>query len=134
MAATKYDFSIEQGSSFRLSLTYKDNNGNIIDLTNYCVRLVWKTDGGDLYTFNSINTDYTNYKMTIDGPLGNIILQIPASATNNYTFNEAKYDLELQSPQDLYNGGGKYTLRILYGTISIIRRFSQSANQLSCTI
>jgi hypothetical protein len=29
MSASNYDFPIEQGSSFRLSLTYKDNNGDV---------------------------------------------------------------------------------------------------------
>ena len=44
MAASKYDFAIEQGSSFKLSIIYKDANGIAIDLTNYCARLVWKTN------------------------------------------------------------------------------------------
>lgn len=132
MAATKYNFKIEQGSSFRLSLVYKDNNNNIIDLSNYCARLTWKTNYGDDFTFTSTNVDYSLYKMNIDGPSGTITLLIPASTTNNYSFDEAKYDLELQSPQDLYSGGGKYTIRILYGSIAIIRRFSQSTTNLSC--
>ena len=33
MAATKYDFSIEQGTSFILSLTYKDKDKTLI-ITN----------------------------------------------------------------------------------------------------
>jgi hypothetical protein len=81
-----------------------------------------------------LNNDYTEYKFTIDGPEGTINLLIPASSTNSYNFNSAKYDLELQSPQDLYNGGGKYTIRVLYGNISIIKRFSQSTTLLDCTI
>jgi hypothetical protein len=40
MAATKYNFSIEQGTSFRLSLTYKDKDKNPINITNYCARLI----------------------------------------------------------------------------------------------
>ena len=134
MAASKYDFNIEQGSSFRLSLTYKDTNGTIVDLTNYCARLVWKTNSGEFFTFSSLNTDYTNYKMVIDGPSGTISLLIPASSTNNYNFNSAKYDLELQSPQDLYSGGGKYTIRVLYGIITIVKRFSQLSTQLECNL
>lgn len=133
MAASLYDFNIEQGSSFRLSLTYKDSDGNIIDLTGYCARLTMKINSNDFKTFSSLETNYDEYKFTIDGPQGTINLLIPASSTNNYTFNSAKYDLELQSPQDLYSGGGKYTIRVLYGTISIIKRFSQSSSLLDCT-
>jgi hypothetical protein len=134
MAAKQYDFSIEQGSSFRLSLTYKDENKNIIDLTGYCARLILKVGGSEYKTFTTLNADYSEYKFVIDEAQGTLTLLIPASATNGYTFTSAKYDLELQSPQDLYAGGGKYTIRVLYGTISIIKRFSQSTTLLDCTV
>jgi hypothetical protein len=39
MAASKYDFAIEQGTSFRLSLIYKDVNNTPINLTGWCARL-----------------------------------------------------------------------------------------------
>jgi hypothetical protein len=42
MSAKQYDFPIEQGASFRLSLTYKDSNNSTIDLTNYCARMILK--------------------------------------------------------------------------------------------
>jgi hypothetical protein len=134
MAATQYNFSIEQGSSFRLALTYKDSDGNIIDLTNYCARLTMKIGSDEYKIFSSLETNFDEYKFTIDGPQGTINLLIPAEATNDYNFNSAKYDLELQSPQDLYVGGGKYTIRVLYGTITIIKRFSQSTTLLDCAL
>jgi len=134
MAATQYNFSIEQGSSFRLALTYKDSDGNIIDLTNYCARLTMKIGSDEYKIFSSLETNFDEYKFTIDGPQGTINLLIPAEATNDYNFNSAKYDLELQSPQDLYSGGGKYTTRILFGTISIVKRFSQSNDALECSV
>ena len=55
MAASKYDFSIEQGSSFKLSLVYKDDNNNPIDLTNWCARLIWKTNTNITQTFSTEN-------------------------------------------------------------------------------
>jgi hypothetical protein len=134
MAATQYNFNIEQGSSFRLSLTYKDSDGNIIDLTNYCARLTMKIGSDEYKVFSSLETNFDEYKFTIDGPQGTINLLIPAEATNDYNFNSAKYDLELHSPQDLYVGGGKYTIRVLYGTITIIKRFSQSTTLLDCAL
>jgi hypothetical protein len=132
MAASKYDFAIEQGTSFKISLVYKDSNGNPINLTNWCARLVWKTNTNAFQTFSSKNTDYSLYKFTIDGVNGKLTLMIPASVTNTYTFSMAKYDLELQSPDDLYASGGKYTIRPLFGTISFVKRFSQSLNELVC--
>jgi hypothetical protein len=132
MAASKYDFSIEQGSSFKLSLVYKDDSGNPVDLTNWCARLTWKTNTNALQTFTTENIDYSVYKFTLEPLLGKLTLLIPANTTNNFTFNTAKYDLELQSDDDLYSGGGKYIIRLLYGTATIVKRFSQSNELLEC--
>ena len=134
MAATKYDFSIEQGSSFRMSLVYKDENGSIIDLTNWCARLTWKTNTNITQSFSTENIDFSVYKFTIEPLLGKLTLLIPSSTTNSLAFNTAKYDLELQSDDDLYVGGGKYTIRLLFGTINIIKRFSQSSTLLDCSL
>jgi hypothetical protein len=131
MAAKIHNFSIEQGSSFRLSLTYKDENNTPIDLTGYCARLTMKTNTGENKIFNSGETN-SEYKFVIDAAQGVLTLLISATATNNYDFSSAKYDLELQTPQDLYSGGGKYTLRVLYGTVNVIKRFSQSSTVLEC--
>ncbi len=133
MAASKYDFTIEQGSSFRLSLIYKDSERNIIDLTNWCARLTWKTNTSTTQTFSTENLDYGVYKFTIEPELGKITLLIPASTTNSFSFNNAKYDLELQSDEDFYSGGGKSVIRILYGTIVIAKRYSQNSTLLECS-
>lgn len=132
MAASKYDFSIEQGSSFRLSIVYKDSNGSPIDLTNWCARLTWNTNTNVLQTFTTENVDYSVYKFTIEPAIGKLTLLIPASTSNGFTFNTAKYDLELQSDDDLYVGGGKSVIRILYGTILLVKRFSKSTELLDC--
>lgn len=132
MAASKYDFTIEQGSSFKLSLVYKDDSGNPVDLTNWCARLTWKTNTNITQTFSTENIDYSVYKFTLEPLLGKLNLLIPASTTNSLNFNNAKYDLELQSDDDLYSGGGKYIIRLLYGTASIVKRFSQSNSLLDC--
>lgn len=133
MAASKYDFTIEQGSSFRLTLVYKDANREVIDLTNWCARLTWKTNTSAVQTFTTENVDYSVYKFTIEPQLGKLTLLIPASTTNSFTFNNAKYDLELQSDDDFYNGGGKSVIRILYGNIIIAKRYSQNSTLLDCS-
>lgn len=132
MSASQYDFSIEQGSSFRLNIIYKNKNGSIIDITNYCARLIWKTNTGIIYEFSTENNDLSLYSFTIDGSSGKIELLIPASVTNEYTFNSAKYDLELQSDTELYIGGGKEISRLLTGSITVIKRNSQSSELLTC--
>lgn len=132
MAASKYDFSIEQGTSFKLSLIYKDSERNPINLTNWCARLVWKTNTNATQVFSSDNTDHSVYKFDIDDINGKLTLMFPAGTTNGFNFATAKYDLELKSPDELYNGGGHYTTRILFGTVNIVKRFSQNNTNLEC--
>lgn len=134
MSASQYNFAIEQGSSFRLSIVYKDSNSQPIDITGYCARLVWKTTSGEVSVFSTTNTNYNDYKFSIDGPNGQILLLIPIATTNQYDFTSAKYDLELQSPTELYAGGGKQTLRILYGVVTIMKRFSDTSTMLDCIV
>lgn len=139
MAASKYDFSIEQGSSFKLSIIYKDAEGNPIDLTNYCARLIWKTNTGLLQVFSSDNTDsYGVYQFQINDEQGKLTFMIPAHTTNHFKFKTAKYDLEIQSNDPFYgdgsiNEGGKYTTRLLFGSINIVQRYSNSESNLDCS-
>lgn len=132
MPAAKYDFSIEQGSSFKLSMTYKNNDEVPIDITGWCARLVWTTDEGILQSFITTNLDLSLYKFTIDGPNGKIILQLPAATTNLFTFGTAKYDLELESPNEMYAGGGNEIIRLIYGTVTLKKRYSEEDDLLEC--
>lgn len=133
MGAANYDFTIEQGVSFKLSLIYKDADYNLINLTNWCARLTMHTNFKNITkVFETTNTDYTQYKFYIDGANGKIVLLIPASTTNDFTFNETKYDLELQSPDDFYVDGGKYTTRLMNGTIVVKPRNSEYPTTLDC--
>lgn len=132
MPASKYDFTIEQGTSFKLSLVYKDTNGNPIDLTNWCARIIWTTTNNVTQSFESTNTDYSLYKFNIEPTNGRLVLMIPPETTNSFTFLRAKYDLELQSDDDFYSGSGKDTIRLLYGTVNISKRYSNSNELLEC--
>lgn len=132
MPASKYDFSIEQGTSFKLALIYKDSNETPINITDWCARLIWTTDDGVTQVFSTTNIDYSVYKFSITGVDGKLLLQIPAYTTNLFTFNKAKYDLELEGPEDMYSGGGKEIIRLIFGTIKIIHRFSEDNSLLDC--
>tara|TARA_B100000902_G_scaffold349025_1_gene357324 strand:+ start:5812 stop:6216 length:405 start_codon:yes stop_codon:yes gene_type:complete len=132
MGASLYNFEIEQGSSFKMSLIYKDSAGAVIDLTGWCARLTWRTSANLTQTYKSGNTDKTSYDFNIEGPTGKINLLFPANTTNGFDFNTAKYDLELQSDEDHYSQGGKFVIRLLYGTVTIQRRYSKSNQALEC--
>jgi len=132
MPASKYDFSVEQGTSFKLALIYKDPNGTPINITNWCARLIWTTDDGSTQVFSTSNIDYSVYKFSISGPEGKLLLQIPASTTNLFLFDKAKYDLELESPNNIYSGGGNEIIRLIFGTVKITHRFSENNTLLDC--
>jgi hypothetical protein len=137
MAASKYDFSIEQGSSFKLSLIYKDKNGTPINLAGYSAKLIWKTNTGIVQVFSSDNVNFSVYKFILNNDEGKLTLMIPAHTTNAFNFNTAKYDLELQSNDPFYgdgteNEGGKYTTRLLFGVVNIVKRYSSSDSKLGC--
>lgn len=132
MSASKYDFIIEQGSSFKLSLVYKDDANNPVDLTDWCARLVWKTNKNIDQIFITTNLDYSLYKFTIEPLIGKLTLLIPPDTTNNFNFQTAKYDLELQTDDLIYTGGDKNIIRLLYGTVTVVPRFSKTTELLEC--
>ena len=121
MPAANYNFTLEKGTAFVISFEYKDNNENVIDLTNWVARLRWKDSESNITTFIT-DTRSSEYEFIITPTEGKISLKIPASQTAAYTFTSAAYDLELQEPNDLYSGGGKKVFRILEGTISVLAR------------
>lgn len=131
MAAAEYNFNIEQGSSFTISFKYKDSTNTAVDISNWCARMMLTTSDNQTITFSS-DTENSSYKMNIDGTNGIISLMLPAISTNSFTFKTAKYDLELESDDPLYTGGGNYTDRILYGTINILKRNSNNSTAMEC--
>ena len=132
MAAANYNFNIEQGTAFVISFEYRNDNDEIINLTNWCARLRWKDNEDNIQTFLT-NVRNTNYEFSIEPKLGKIILKIPANVTAGYTFSTAVYDLELQEPNDLYSGGGKKVFRILEGNINLITRNVPDSDAFSCS-
>jgi hypothetical protein len=132
MAASRYDFSIEKGSTFSLVLKYKDQNGDPIDLTDWCARLTMTTSENNIITYSTDNVDLAVYNFTINDPIGTIAWLLPATTTETFTFSLARYDLELESPDEIYPSGGKNICRILYGTIDIIERYSETNTTMDC--
>lgn len=123
MAAADYSFSIEKGTAFVMAFEYRDDTNTAINITNWCARIRWIEDNVDqtVKTFVT-NTSNSAYEFYIEPLLGKIVLKIPASQTAQYNFGVARYDFELQEPNDLYSGGGRKVFRILQGTISLISR------------
>ena len=81
MSAAIHNFFIEQGSDFQITFRYLDTNEVPVDLTNYCVSLLWKPTVGIGFPqgFSSTtsptvigNTPNTAWTLTRDS-LGNIV-------------------------------------------------------------
>lgn len=135
MPAAEYNFSIEKGTSFVMSFEYRDDNNVPIDITNWCARIRWIEDQEDpvirTYVTTTRNSDY---EFTIDPLLGKVILKLSAAFTASLTLRSARYDFELQEPNDLFSGGGKKIFRILQGNISLLTRNVPGDEAFSCNI
>ena len=108
MAAGRYSFVVEQGSTFNIELQYKDSNGNPIDLTGYSGKMQIRSNYADnnpttyVTLSSSLNPDGTGLNFggsagTNPPTSGTIGVIISAATSSNLTFSTAKYDLELTS-------------------------------------
>lgn len=123
MPAAEYNFSIEKGTSFVIAFEYKDDSNIPINITNWCARIRWIEDQSTPTTRTFItNTRNNDYEFTIDPLLGKVVLKLSAAFTASFNFGSARYDFELQEPNDLYTGGGRKIFRILQGSIGLITR------------
>ena len=131
MPAAEYNFPIEKGAVFHISFEYKDSTGAIIDLTNWCARLsIESIDANQPVTTTTFVTQTTipEYSFTTEPSTGKIVLQLPASTTQSFNFANAKYDLDLKAPNELYPGSGPQIIKLLKGFIAVIS--SNVANPL----
>lgn len=110
MAAGTLDFTIEQGATFNLLLTWEINNV-AVDLTNYTARLQARVDVEDTETVLSLTTD-AGGGITLGGVAGTISLDRTATQTALLPNGEYVYDLELLA------GSGTVT-RLVQGQLTI---------------
>ena len=124
MAAGNYSFTIEQGTTFERIFKYKDENGSPVDLTGYDVRMQIRSsyDSAVLASLTSGSGDFV-VSVPPDAAEGvtdknQIKLTISANNTAAYTFDQALYDIELES------GTGVVT-RLLQGKIKLSREVTK---------
>ena len=127
MAAGKYNIIIEQGATYQIELQYKDSNNTPIDLTGYSGRMQIRPSIGSptsyLYLSSSLQPDGTGLNFSgsngITPPVsGNIGIYISAATSSALTFNQAVYDLEIQS--------GSYVTRLLQGNVQLSKEVTTS--------
>ena len=126
MAAGKYSFVLEQGTTINFEVAYKDSNGNPVNLTGYSGRMQIASDYASnasrtvyLTLSSSLNADGTGLNFSgssgINPPAsGTIGVYISSNTSSLFAFNTAKYDLEI------YSGStSPFTVRLLEGQVSI---------------
>lgn len=114
MSAGKYNFIIEQGTTFTLELQYKDSNSVPVDLTGYTGRMQIRPTIGSPTSYltlsSSIQPDGTG--ITFPTPVsGTINLYISAISSSQLTFDQGVYDLEIAT--------GSTVTRLIQGNVQL---------------
>lgn len=104
MTAGRYDMEVDQGTTFRKTITWKDSSSTPVNLTGYTARMQVRASFTSSGTIASLTT--SNGGITLGGAAGTVALYI--SATDTAAFSTASpsqfadafvgvYDLELVS-------------------------------------
>jgi hypothetical protein len=126
MSAGKYSFTIEQGATYRFGIEYTDASGSYIDLQGYDAKMQIRSDYADntknkLFATLPLITSseaQTGSYLAFSGSMGTgsaaaisgaLKVYLHADTTATFTFEEAVYDIELYSGDEVY--------RLLEGTI-----------------
>lgn len=101
---TKLNLLIDQGATFETTLTLTDDDGNIVDLTNYT--------GVGQFRKHYTSSTYTAFNVTLGGSNGTVTLALSANATANVVAGRYVYDVEVT------DSGGVIT-RLFEGIVTI---------------
>jgi hypothetical protein len=96
MAQGIYNMTIEQGSTFSLSLVYKDAANKVVDLSGYSARMQVRSTLSASTVLLEVTTDSVD-QMWIVPSAGQINIKLPHSVTALLAPSIAVYDLELES-------------------------------------
>jgi len=111
----------EQGATFDRIITYKDAEGNTIDLSNYSVRMHVREYATGPLLCALLSSGSSNGHAILtgsveaneDGANGNVRLLISASNTSLIPSGSLRYDLELESPVGT-------VIRLLEGKFNVV--------------
>jgi hypothetical protein len=105
--AGQYDFILEQGATFSRVVTWKDSTNALVNLTGYTAKMQIRDASGGVI----VSLTDTNGGITLGGAAGTITITISATQTTAFTFNTARYDLDIVS--------GTTVKRLLKGQVTL---------------
>lgn len=119
LTGNKYNLEMWQGATFAMTVSVKDSNSEVQDLTNYDARMQLRTsyDAGNPTETLTVS----NGEITITAAEGNVALELAATRTANIpvVMTNGKppkttyvYDLEL------IDGDGRVS-KLLYGDVNV---------------
>lgn len=129
MAAGKYSFVIEQGTTVNFEIQYKDANNIPVDLTDYSARMQLRPtiESNTVYLTlsSSLNADGTGLNMSGSNgstppTSGSIGIYISSCTSSLLTFDTAYYDLEIYSGSNC-----PITTRLLEGQIRLSKEVTR---------
>lgn len=117
MAAGEHNFTIEQGTTHRMTFLWEDSNGVPINLTGYTARMQARKG----YNASDVLFDAStaNGMITLTPATGEVLIVLPESVTSTFKWPQALYDIELTSSD------GTVT-RLLQGSIDISREVTRN--------
>lgn len=116
MSAVIYDFYVEQGATYQLDITWKQPDGTPVNLTGYTARMQFRRNKRATEILFSGTT--SNGVITLGGAAGTISITIPAATTDDFSFNCAVYDIELES-------GGGIVYRLVEGSVEVSKEVTR---------
>lgn len=112
--AATFDFELEQGATKRIHLTLKDSQGALVDLTGYTALMqIRKNENSKVVIVSLTELD----GLTLGGVAGTIVITFSKTLTSSLNFNEAKYDLKIDS--------GSEEKRLLEGKVTLDKQISR---------
>jgi hypothetical protein len=111
MSAGRYDIEIEQGATFSETLTLRDSNKDLVDLTDYTAKMHVRENIDDTTTLLTSEGVSPTITLTLGGVAGTVTIAISDDTTAALSFASAVYDLILISTTE--------TIRLLAGTVTL---------------
>lgn len=87
------DITYQVGGTFKMIMTWQDQNGNPVDLTNYTADMKIKPSTGSSTVLHESST--TNGEIVLGGTAGTITITTTAATTAAFSWITAVYDLKM---------------------------------------